>query len=554
MKSLRDLISSVYGEEQVKHVLTEISRLLEKYEHIEDSKYTLSEKDVMLISYGDQLTNGKLSRLGTLKMFLDEQLDGLIPNVHILPFYPYTSDDGFSVTDYYAINQELGDWTDIQEISQDYRVMFDGVINHTSQHCEWFEKYLKDDPQYADYYVEVDDLDAYRNVVRPRTSPLAHEFSSDCGPKNIWTTFSRDQVDLNYSNPKVFIQILDLLLFYISRGAKLIRLDAIGFMWKEPNTTCIHLPQTHALIKAFRNVIDQIAPSTLLITETNVPHHENVSYFGDGDEAHMVYNFALPPLLAYSILRGDVSKFLLWAQSLELPTGNVCFFNFLASHDGIGVRAVDGILNDYDLKVLMNAAEVNGGRISYRSNSSGTDSPYEINCNYFSLLKGQNKDSEIGFKRMILAHAILLTMPGVPAIYFHSLVGSENDLEALSRGEANRAVNREKLNYTDLKVKLDDPSSLNHKILNEIKSLISLRSEHSLFHPLAHFHFDMINKHVLVIKRTMEDSPQQLTAYFNLSAAEQTVEIDRPGKDIKRDQTIQGDQQLTPYGFIWLLN
>src|SRR5690606_35016656 len=108
---------------------------------------------------------------------------------------------------------------------------------------------------------------------------------------------SADQVDLNFKNPAVLLATTRALLFYVEHGAKFIRLDAIAYLWKEIGTPCIHLPQTHQVIQLMRAVLDEVAPDVRLITETNVPHPDNISYFGAGtNEAQLVYNFALPPL------------------------------------------------------------------------------------------------------------------------------------------------------------------------------------------------------------------------------------------------------------------
>ncbi|MEL6660615.1 MAG: alpha-amylase family glycosyl hydrolase, partial [Bacteroidota bacterium] len=332
---IQALLAQVYPAEQVDGILQNIIALVNHYQSMmqRDGVHQLSEKDVVLITYGDQVWKEGEYPLATLKRFMDEQAAGLINAVHILPFYPYSSDDGFSVIDYYEVNPEWGSWETIADLASGYHLMFDGVINHISQESEWFKQFLAGDPRYDTYFIEDDPNKDYSKVVRPRVLPLLHDYEDANGQtRYVWTTFSRDQVDLNYRNPQVLLQVIDLLLFYAMNGASLIRLDAIGFMWKEDDSTCIHLPQTHNLIKVMRAAMAEAVPDLIFITETNVPHLENISYFGNGyDEAQMVYNFTLPPLLAYSLLNGTSEKFTAWAQSLELPSNEVCFFNFTAS-------------------------------------------------------------------------------------------------------------------------------------------------------------------------------------------------------------------------------
>ena len=202
-------------------------------------------------------------------------------------------------------------------------------------------------------------------MTRPRALPLLTAFHTKEGEKHVWTTFSEDQIDLNFECPDVLAEVLDILVMYAKAGAKFIRLDAIGFMWKQLGTTCMHLPETHELIKLMKDVLQEYAPGTKLITETNVPHADNISYFGNGeDEADLVYQFPLPPLTMYSLLKGDASILSSWMAGLKLPGSRVTYFNFLSSHDGIGVRPTEGILSDEDRQFLVEAALKNGGRVS----------------------------------------------------------------------------------------------------------------------------------------------------------------------------------------------
>ena len=172
-----------------------------------------------------------------------------------------------------------------------------------------------------------------------------------------------------------------------TQGAEFIRLDAIAYLWKEIGTACIHLPQTHAVVRIMHALLEQAAPQVRLITETNVPHTENMSYFGDGtNEAHLIYNFALPPLVLYTLQNGDAGPLSAWASGLTLPSQQVTFFNFLASHDGIGVTPLRGLLPESAIEELARRTLAQGGLVSYRSNPDGSQSPYELNINYFDAL------------------------------------------------------------------------------------------------------------------------------------------------------------------------
>jgi sucrose phosphorylase len=345
------------------------------------------EGDAILITYGDQFRAPGEAPLRTLADFARRHLGGLISTIHILPFYPYSSDDGFSVVDYRAVDPALGSWNDVRRIGQDFRLMFDAVINHVSAGSAWFQAFLRGDPAYRDYFIVVAGGPDLSQVVRPRALPLLSRFATPTGEQAVWTTFSDDQMDLNYANPDVLLEISDLLLDYAARGAEFIRLDAIAYLWKEIGSPCIHLPQTHRVIQLWRAMFDAVAPHVMLITETNVPHVENISYFGDGaNEAQLVYNFALPPLALDAFHTGSARVLSAWAGSLSLPSDRVTFFNFLASHDGIGLNPARGILPEAAIEALVARAVAHGGQVSYKHNADGTQSPYELNVNYFDAL------------------------------------------------------------------------------------------------------------------------------------------------------------------------
>lgn len=555
LSRIQSLLSQVYPEAEVVFLLDQIPTVVDRYRSmIQLTEHSMSEKDVVLITYGDQVQREGEFPLRTLQRFLDEQTEGLINSVHILPFYPYSSDDGFSVVDYYAVHPEWGTWDTIGDLATTYRLMFDGVINHISQESDWFKGFLARDPQYVDYFIEDDPNKDYSQVVRPRVLPLLHDYTDVNGQtRYVWTTFSRDQVDLNYRNPKVFLQVLDLLLFYASKGAKLVRLDAIGFMWKEDDSTCIHLPQTHKLIKAMRAVLAELVPDLIFITETNVPHLENISYFGNGyDEAQMVYNFTLPPLLAYSLLYGSGEKFTAWAQSLELPSEEVCFFNFTASHDGVGLRPVSGILNQEEIGILLQSAEANGGRVSYKTDADGGQSPYEINCNYLSLLCGSEQDLELGVARMVLSQAVMLGFPGLPAVYFHSLVGSRNDIEGMERSGQNRRINREKLNYDQLLAALTE-DQVRHEIWPALKRLLTVRQHSTAFHPFGPFQFHDLSPSLIVIQRFSPDRQEEVWLLFNLTPSTQEVHLPEGiYTDLIDDTEMSTKQYVRAYEYRWL--
>lgn len=476
---INKLIDLIYGE-----IFTDTHHkvLLEKIGNAaslitEKRKSGWDEKDLVLITYADQFSAAGEKALPVFTRFYNKWLSHSFSHVHLLPFYPWSSDDGFSVIDYHEVAPETGTWSDIAELKQSTSLMFDYVCNHMSAKSQWFANYLQQTPGYEDFFVSVDPETDLSAVTRPRALPLLTPFMlHDGSVRHLWTTFSEDQIDLNFASPDVLIAMVDVLLHYLMEGANYIRLDAVGFMWKIPGTHCIHLEQTHQLIQLFRAITEAVAPGTVIITETNVPHKDNISYFGNGEnEAQMVYQFSLPPLVLHAIHRQDVRTLSQWASSLELPSTKTTWFNFLASHDGIGLNPLRGILPESDILSLVEILQQEGALVNWKNNPDGTRSPYEINVTYLDALSPKNALDNERIARFILAHAVLLSFPGVPAIYIQSALGSRNDYEGVERLGYNRAINRKKYIVCEIDSELSNTTGIRHKIFKQLSELIAIR-------------------------------------------------------------------------------
>ena len=549
----------LYGDELAPDISARIDALRVKYgdTHASGVNARLSEKDVLLITYGDTFTERGVVPLKVLRRFFKEYLQGVFELVHVLPFHPYSSDDGFSVIDYFGVRDGLGNWSDIGDLSEDCRVMADAVINHMSCQSEWFTKFLDGAPEFADFFVECDpDVDV-STVVRPRTSPLLTRFEDrEGGEHHVWTTFSADQVDLNFRNPEVLVAIIDVLFFIISKGVRLLRLDAVTFLWKETGTSSTNLPETHLLIKILRHAIGVFCEDVIVVTETNVPHRENVAYFGDGnDEAHMVYNFALPPLTAYSFIVGDGRRLSEWAGQLSTPSDQVCFLNFLASHDGIGVRPVEEILTDDEIQQLIDATIAANGLVSSRTLADGAEYPYELNCTFLDLISKDSDEILTTVARFIAAQAIVLVMPGVPAIYIQSLLGTRNDLQRVTQTGRARSINRSQHDFSDIAAKLSDDSSLESRIYSAITVLINVRRGQPAFNPYASFRVLDLGRQVFAIRRGDAGAGDSISCIMNLAAEHVAISVDdeTAGTDLLSGDVLDiGQHELSPYAVRWL--
>lgn len=504
-------LTALYGAAVAAETWPQLAALLDNFRRREDKapapdRARLSQNDALLITYGDQISagdgeqgkegkrgNGKPPPLRTLAGFLDDELADSISGVHILPCFPYSSDDGFSVLDYTQIDPGLGDWGDVARLGQRYRLMFDFVADHVSQHSAWFQAYRRGEAPYDGFFIEVDPATDLSQVVRPRVSPLLTPVETAGGLRHVWTTFSDDQIDLNYANPAVLLAMTGVLLHYVAQGAEIIRLDAIAYLWKEIGTSCIHLPQTHAVVKLWRAVLDAVAPQVLLITETNVPHADNISYFGQPlpetggtDEAQLVYNFSLAPLTLHAFLSGDAGKLSAWAATLQPPAAGASFFNFIASHDGIGVLPARGILSDAELHALVERTVAHGGRVSVRSLPDGSQTPYELNITLYDFLNPPGRpDPDVDVARFLASQAILLALGGVPGIYIHSLVGSRNCHACLAETGRARSLNRQKWTLAELRGLLGDAQGHQRRVFDGYRRLLRLRRGQPAFHPAS---------------------------------------------------------------------
>jgi len=525
-----------------------------------------SESDVVLITYADTVQQAGEKPLATLHQFLNHCLSDSISAVHILPFFPYSSDDGFSVMDYLAVNESHGNWDDVEAIAQDFKLMADLVINHMSARSRWFENFRKRIDPGKDYFFEGNPRDDLSAVVRPRTSPLLTPVQTDDGERYVWCTFSEDQVDLNFANPQVLIEFVAIVRYYLERGVVIFRLDAVAFLWKEPGTPSIHLQQTHELIKILRLLIEHHSPDAVIITETNVPNRENLTYFGNANEAHVIYNFSLPPLLINTLVTGDCRHLKTWLMSMPPAQMGTTYLNFIASHDGVGMRPTDGLLSEEEKQRLVNTMESFGGKVSFRRTSDGRDQPYEINIALYDALKGTagNGADHWQLQRFICAHTVMLALEGIPAFYIHSLLATENDVERVEHTGRLRSINRSQWQLADLEDELKNPLSHHSKAYQELKRLITIRRRQPAFHPNATQFTLHLGLKLFGFWRQSMRRDQSIFCIHNISDEVQQValsDINLIGTDHWLDliagttiDDLSGSITLKPYQSVWLSN
>lgn len=525
-----------------------------------------SQSDILLISYGNSIIEEHRTPLNTLHHFARHYLTDVISSIHILPFYPYSSDDGFSVINYRKVNPELGSWDDIQLLSRDFTLMFDLVINHVSRESLWFYDFVGNNKPACDYFIDLDPDTDVSMVTRPRNTPLLVAVNTHRGNRYVWATFSEDQIDLNFANPDVLLEYIDILFDYMSKGASMIRLDAIAFLWKQLGTSCVHLPQTHEVVKLMRSLFDHFYPDAILLTETNVPHSENMSYFGNADEAHMIYQFSLPPLLLHALNRGNASHLTKWASELPLLDNDCTYLNFTASHDGIGLRALEGVLSKREIDDLIESMHRHGGFVSMKANPNGEDTPYEINISLFDALQGTRLGlDQWHIQRFICSQAVMLALQGIPAFYIHSLLATENDLHGVELSGRTRSINRKSWVLDDITVLLDNEQTHHAKIFSELSGLIKIRKHELCFHPKSLQEVIDLGNGLFSLLRFDSKSQRKLLAIHNLTSNPQTITIqNRPELtktthwtnliDNKKTTGSQPQLTLKPYQVMWLVS
>lgn len=523
------------------------------------------ESDIAMITYGGTIRSDGKPPLQTLHRFLKEHIGQTIGTVHILPFFPYSCDDGFGVIDYLSVDEDLGDWSDVEAIADDYRLMGDLVINHGSSKSVWFQQFLSGEAPGKDYYYTADPTADLGNVVRPRAHPLLTPFRTALGDRHVWSTFSSDQLDFDFTNPELLIEFVKIIADYIDHGVRVFRLDAVAFLWKEIGTSSINLDETHEIIRLLRTLMDHHVETLIIITETNIPNHENLTYFGNQNEAHVIYNFSLPPLLTHALLTGNALYLKRLTRSNPPALTGCTYLNFTASHDGIGLRPTEGVLPQGEVDQMLAAIQGFGGRVSMRRGPGGTEKPYEMNISFFEAMQGTLEGpDEHQIDRFMTAMVIMLALEGIPAIYIHSLLATPNGYEDVNRTGHNRSINRSQLDYDEISGKLRDPATIEAQVFARFLSLVEIRKQQQAFHPNAVQFTLALPEGLFGIWRQSRERTQSVFAISNVTKEAKTLSLadinliagdqwwDLISGDTITD--IEGDFILAPYQTIWISN
>ncbi len=564
---IRTLLEELYSSHLEPHIWSKLKTLVASYQDLSSAacvRPSLTEADIVLIAYPDQVDEHGVKPLVALKSFLDQWAKPLVSAVHVLPVHPYSSDDGFSVLDYRVIHPDFGSWADIEALGKDYQLILDAVINHVSQHSVWFNAYKSNTPPYDQYFIETDEAFDVSKVYRARATPLLAPVQTVRGERNVWTSFSPDQIDLNYANPNVLLEMADVLLNYVRHGARWLRLDAAGLLWKQSGTNCLHLPQTHMLIQLLRVVLDLVAPQVGIVPQINGPLSENLPYLGDGhNEAQMIYHYALPVLVWHALIFSRSTELNAWLSSVSLPSKDTYLYNFLACHDGISLRPARSLVPENDLAQMLEQAVRNGGKINFRKNEQSQEVPYEVAITYYDALNALDLSVDQAIARFKVAHAIMLTLAGVPALYFQSLLGARSWQEGWRETGVNRTLNRRKYERQEIEGLLTDPALHHRVVYRSLLELVSVRRNEPAFHPHAPQAILHMDERIFGIRRDRVDQSVSLYGLHNLSHERVAWRLEAISPDSHVHDLFTGMPKvvhggclsgtLEPYEVLWLL-
>ena len=442
--------------------------LLLHYGQLKGMYVTMLRNQVQLITYPDSLG-------GTLKdvsNFVDIYLADAIGGVHVLPFYPSSADRGFAPLTHLEVDPTFGTWDDIKKISKNYDVVADLTVNHLSYESKYFQDYLANGSAspYADMFLEVEKflerheaaLESLNTIYRPRpTLPFSTFKLYDGTTKQIWTTFTNHQIDLDVESA-VTRQIMKKFIDHmVQNGVNLIRLDAVGYTVKRPWTSSFLIPETYDFIRWLQSVTP---PEVELLAEIHHNPAQQLSLLESGT-VDWVYDFSLPFLALHALLSGTGTNLRHWIE--KRPDKLI---TTLDTHDGIGVVDVEGLVTEEEIAETLVWVESNGANQALRASGTNAENLdiYQLNSTYYSAL-GEDDDAYIA------ARAIQFFIPGIPQVYYVGLLAGRNDYELLTKTNHGRDINRHNYNWPEILQAMD------LKVVQRLLRLMRFRSSHPAF-------------------------------------------------------------------------
>ena len=362
---------------------------------------------------------------------------------------------------------------------------------------------------------------------------------------------------LNFRNPRVLLEMLDVLLCYRGHGADWLRLDAAGYMWKELGTPSIHHPNTHRLLQVLRDALAGRA-DLVSVAEVNEPQDTILPYLGSteaGVESDLVYQFAHFPLAVHALLSGDAGHYKRWLGTLE-PFAGRQFITVFGSHDGMGRKPVIGLLPDADLERLVTMLAADHGALpNYALQAGGGRIIYELCATPWSLINRADAEEPLQLQvdRYAACAALGLTLRGVPAFYINGLLGVPNRLDPGQLDE-NRSINREQFDEQALYAELDARGSQMRRVLERLLHLIAVRAAEPAFAPGGP-PLRVLDSPPAVVAVVADGRGRRVVALTNISAAPQRLRLDTALFNWRRSasELITGAEWTEPAEPVWEL-
>lgn len=477
--------------------------------------------------------------------------------LHLMPVFDSpeeASDGGYAVSDYRNVDPRFGTLEDLkslqkQLLAKDMYLMIDIVVNHTSDQHQWAKKAKEGDKKYQDYYYTYSDRkipDALEHTmpeVFPESAPGSFTYNKEMD-RWVMSVFHQYQWDLNFTNPKVFQEMLDNIFFYANLGIDVLRIDAPAFVWKEIGTSCQNLPKAHSLLQLFKAFVSIASPGMALLGEAIVAPKQIMEYFGKGifenQECDLAYNAAQMALQWDALATIDTRNMLLNQPVISKKPYGTTWLNYVRCHDDIGLGFEDvylqGIgfdpfrhrtyLKNYFGNILPDTPSSGAlFGVNPKTNDARISGTLASLCGLEKAIESQDVAAqEVSIQKIILMQANAILLGGIPMLFYGDEVGYTNDYSYLTdpkKNYDNRWMHRPIVNW-DKNAKAQVAGTIEHRIYIQLQKLLSLRTQNTLFSDWNNTQWlEAHNRSVLGFKRHYNE--EQVFCLFNYSPTQQNL-------------------------------
>ena len=565
-----------------------------------DHNWFLSQQWVGMALYSD----GFAGDLDGLKSKLNYFQELGVNMIHIMPILKCPvgkSDGGYAVSDYRKVDNRIGNMQQLESLIEEMHsrkilLILDVVVNHTSNEHEWAKLARKGVSKYQDYYYLFDNReipDMFEETmpeIFPETSPGNFTWDEEM-QKWVMTVFNDFQWDLNYTNPEVFIEMMEVILFLANKGTDIVRLDAVAFLWKKVGSTCQNEREAHLILRLMKVCCQVVAPGVLFIAEAIVAPLEIVKYFGENaitaKECEIAYNATFMALLWDAVATKNTKLLYQGIQSLPDKLERATWLNYIRCHDDIGL----GFDNTDILKVGYDPHKHRKFLIDYYTgeyaDSPANGLPFGQNLKNgdarisgsLSSLVGLETALELGNEEMInnaidhilLLHSLIISFGGIPLLYYGDEIGTINDSSYLNdknKATDTRWAHRPNIDWKKAEQR-HEPGSIEFRIFTALKKMLAVRKEIAAFADFNNRELIQVNNpHLFVFSRfNLTQTLSGVLVVVNFDAHPQYLNLTDPQvqsvlthhdiKDLYSGDTpsIFNDQLvIPPYHFYWLTN